>query len=139
METTGLPADPVGDSEDSPDAMVRFSDAAQLARLGRGGGEKVLQPVRPDRGFVDLDVPDATNTRLDLLDVLADRLLGHPDLDPEHQLFPLTLRLDLLGSELRFRRDETDVCGHRSLGVVVESDPPLGPDLHARRLFRGRS
>src|SRR3981189_2561355 len=124
METTGLPADPVGDSEESRDAMVRFSDVAQLARLGRGGGEKVLQPVRPDRGVVDLDVPDATNTRLDLLDVFAGPFLGHPDLDPEHQLFPLPLRLDLLGSDLRFGRGETDVCGPRSRGVVVESDPP---------------
>ena len=65
-----------------------------------------------------------------------DQLLGHLDLDAEHQLLALAARLDLLGRELRLRRHEAHVSGDRAVGLVVDGDPRLGADLHAGGLLR---
>ena len=100
--------------------------------------QQVLQPSGPGRGIFDLDVPDAADAGLDALEVLVGGFLGQLDLDAEHQLLSLALRLDLLGRELRFGRHEADVAGDRAFRVVVDGDPAFGADLHAGRLIRGK-
>src|SRR4029079_12994563 len=93
------------------------SDHAKVLRRSRAEArmawrsEEVLQPRGPDRVVIDLDVPDASDARLDLLDVLAGKLLRKLNLHAEHELFPLALRLDLLRRELRFRRYEAHEPG----------------------------
>src|SRR4051812_36304936 len=70
---------------------------------GRSSRQDVFQRRGPGRRLIKLDVTDAPDARLESIDVFGGKLLGHLDLDAEHQLVPLTLRLDLLGGKLRLR------------------------------------
>src|SRR6476661_1189182 len=103
MDTTGWRVNPADDSGITDATMDELLPGHALPRprlFSRGarlrfrwGRDDIPQLGRPLGGGVHLDVTDAADARLDALDVAAGQLLGDLDLHPEHQLFPLALRL----------------------------------------------
>ena len=66
--------------------------------------------VLASRELVDLHITDTAHASFDDVDMGFDRLFGHADLDAEHELFALALRLDLLWGELGLGRHETHIA-----------------------------
>src|SRR5215470_2004977 len=110
---------------------VRGGLPTDVSTLGMllGTDQVLVQPVGPTDGGVRLDVTDASDTRLDGLDIVDNELSGHLDLDPEHQLLSLAARLDLLGCELRFRGHEGHISDPDAIGLDVDREPRLGAEL----------
>src|SRR3954471_11142693 len=90
--------------------------------LRRWVQEAFFQPLRERGVGTHLHIADAAHARLDALDIVCDDLSGYLNLDAEHQLLALALRLDLLWRELCLRRHEADVRRSGFVRFVVDGD-----------------
>src|SRR5271154_5961914 len=95
-----------------------------------------IQSLRPHSGVVESHIADPADSGLYSLDILQHAFGRYGELHAEHQLIALGAGLNLLGCELGFGSDETDLGACREFRGDVKNDAGVGTDLDLHGVLR---